>query len=198
LEILMSTAEIVTAIIVAVLVLALAAAVIFLLARMRSRKLQERFGPEYDRAVAESESRRDAERELREREKRHEALELRPLSSATRERYAREWQTVQAQFVDYPDRAVGEADRLITALMGERGYPTEGDDQRLADLSVEHASVLGHYRDARAISARSSEGKASTEELRTAMVHFRALFDELLREGGAGSDRSRRSDSHRG
>jgi len=166
------------AIVVGVLVLL---ALLALLLRMQTRRrhLQERFGPEYDRTVQERESRRDAERELASREKRYGQLDIRPLSPAQRDSYTLDWKRVQERFVDTPDTAVSEADRLVTALMGDRGYPTEGFDQQAADLSVAHARTLEHYRIAHDINGRAGRG-ASTEDLRLAMVHYRALFEELL------------------
>lgn len=146
----------------------------------RRRSLQKKFGPEYDRVVAEQDNRSAAEKELRERERRHAELELTPLSDAERTRYAAAWEEVQVRFVDSPTEAVGTADELVTRLIAERGYPTDNYDERLAHLSVEHARTLGHYRDAHEISQRNERGEASTEELRQALVHFRALFADLL------------------
>src|SRR5918995_3761946 len=149
----------------------------------RRTHLKEGFGPEYDRAVAEAPSRREAESELREREKRHEELELRPLSRESRSRYQREWDAAQARFVDDPDGAIREADELIQSVMSERGYPVKDFDQRAADLSVEHGDVVHNYRAAHGISRRSLRGEASTEEQRQAFVHYRALFEELVEAG---------------
>lgn len=146
----------------------------------RSRSLRDRFGPEYDRVVAEQDSRSAAERELRERERRHAELELQPLAPESRERYARDWEQVQAQFLDDPAAAVVAGDELVTRLVAERGYPTENFDEQLSYLSVEHATTLGHYRDAHDIYLRNERREASTEELRQALVHYRALFAELL------------------
>jgi hypothetical protein len=146
----------------------------------RSRTLRDRFGPEYDRAVAEQDGRLAAERELRGRERRHAELELKPLAPQSRERYAREWEQVQAQFVDDPAAAVVAGDELVTRLVAERGYPTENFDDQLSYLSVEHATTLGHYRDAHDIYLRNKRREASTEELRQALVHYRALFADLL------------------
>lgn len=156
---------------------------LFLREQGRRRRLQSRFGPEYQRVVADADNRRQAERELADRERRHAELPIRPVAADARERYAQKWQAVQERFVDTPVEAVGAADRLVTALMGERGYPTGDYRQRVADLSVEHATVLDDYRSARDISGRAGAGTATTEELRQAMVHYRSLFDELL--GGA-------------
>jgi hypothetical protein len=164
--------------IVAVLVVVAAIAAGVLVTRRRA--LQKRFGPEYDRLVAEQPSRSAAEQELRERERRHAGLTLRPLSEQSRAQYATEWAQVQARFVDSPAEAVREGDALVTRLVGEIGYPTGSDDEQMALLSVEHAGTLSHYRDAHEISIRNERGEASTEQLRQALVHFRALFAELL------------------
>ena len=149
----------------------------------RRRALQEGFGPEYDRTVTEAPSRREAEAELLERQKRHDELELTPLSRETRSRYQREWDAAQARFVDDPDGAIGDADELIQSVMAERGYPVEDFEQRAADLSVEHGDVVHNYRAAHGISRRSVRGEASTEEQRQAFVHYRALFEELVESG---------------
>jgi hypothetical protein len=146
----------------------------------RRRGLQERFGPEYDRTVADAPSRREAESELSERQKRRDELEVRPLAPEARDRYASRWHNTQAKFVDEPEEAVGEADSLIQEVMRERGYPVEDFDQRASDLSVDHPEVISNYRAAHGISVANERGKASTEDLRTAMVHYRALFVELL------------------
>ncbi|WP_208868408.1 hypothetical protein [Microbispora triticiradicis] len=152
-------------------------------ARNRRRHLQDRFGPEYDRAVRESDSRKEAEQELRAREERHAELDIRPLDPQTRNEYSRKWTDVQEHFVDAPGFAVTEADALVTAVMAERGYPTDDFEQRLSDLSVAHATTLDHYRNAHEISSRAARQDATTEELRQAMVHYRALFQELLGDG---------------
>lgn len=167
-------------IVVVVAVIIIAAAVIGLVVGRRRRELREQFGPEYDHVVEQRGSRREAEQELREREQRHEELKLRPLPESVRERYALEWREVQAEFVDTPGEAVSHADRLVTALMSDRGYPTDDYDQQVADLSVEHGRTLGHYRAAHEISERRDRGDAETEDLRQAMVHYRALFGDLL------------------
>ena len=149
--------------------------------RRRSEALQERFGPEYDRTVDEAGGRRDAERELREREERREELDVQPLSAAARERYTTEWQGVQARFVDDPQGAVRSADRLVQQAMGERGYHVDEDfDQRAADLSVDHPAVVQSFREGHGLWLRYDRGEGSTEELRRAMMHYRSVFDELL------------------
>jgi FtsZ-interacting cell division protein ZipA len=146
----------------------------------RTKTLKERFGPEYDRVSEEADSRRDAEAELLERAKRREELEIRPLEPDARERYLIRWEEVQARFVDDPEEAVESADELIQAVMRERGYPIDDFEQRAADLSVDHPEVVGHYRSAHAIATDDDSGEARTEDLRRAMMHYRALFEEVL------------------
>jgi hypothetical protein len=148
----------------------------------RTRTLKEGFGPEYDRTVADAPSKRDAEAELAERQKRREELDIRPLDAGARERYAEEWQATQARFVDDPGGAITEADVLIQRVMRERGYPVEDFEQRAADVSVDHPEVVNNYRAAHAISIAHERERASTEDLRLAMQHYRSLFDELLGE----------------
>ncbi|MCZ4103570.1 hypothetical protein C8250_042315 [Streptomyces sp. So13.3] len=164
------------AIIVAVVLIALAIGVWMMI---RRRQLRERFGAEYDRVVEAEGSRMAAERDLRAREQRHDDLDIKPLPSTTRQQYAQGWTSVQTRFLDTPEEAVGEADQLVARLMRERGYPTEGYEQQLEDLSVEHGRTLEHYRAAHAIKALTGR-QATTEELRGAMVHYRVLFDDLL------------------
>jgi hypothetical protein len=167
-------------------------------ARARRRKgLQERFGSEYDRTVSDAPSRREAEANLNEREKRREQLDIRPLEQSSRDRYDSEWQNTQARFVDDPEGAVGEADRLIQRVMLERGYPVDDFEQRANDLSVDHPEVISNYRAAHGISIANERGKASTEDLRTAMVHYRALFSELLETGSAETTRSEPAETTR-
>lgn len=147
---------------------------------MRRRRLQEQFGPEYERTVEADDSRLTAERELSSRKQRHKDLDIRELPAGARERYSTEWKGVEEHFVDEPGRSVDDADRLVTRLMSDRGYPTEGYDQQLQDLSVEHGRTLEHYRAAHDIGLRNRNGRATTEELRGAMLHYRTLFQELL------------------
>jgi hypothetical protein len=167
-------------IILIVVVLVIIAAIVFGIQASRRRQLQETFGPEYDRVVADTGSRSDGEKELREREKRHAEFELKALSTESKATYSNAWEEIQVDFVDHPEQAVTTADDLVTRLIDERGYPTAGYDDQLANLSVDHARTLGHYRDAHAISQRSQKGEASTEDLRQALVHYRALFADLL------------------
>ncbi|AYF32083.1 MULTISPECIES: hypothetical protein [Micromonospora] len=173
-----STQVVVIVIVVAVIAALVAVAVV----ASRRRALRERFGPEYDRAVAEQDSRSAAERELRERERRHAELELTPLSPESRARYAAAWEELQVRFVDSPAETVGEADELVSSLIAERGYPTGDFSDQIAHLSVEHARTLTHYRDAHEIRQRNERGEAGTEDLRQALVHYRALFADLLGE----------------
>jgi hypothetical protein len=167
-------------IVLIIVVLVIAAAIVYGVQAGRRKRLRSTFGPEYDRAVADTGSRTEAEKELRERERRHADLELKPLSAEAQAKYSADWEEVQLQFVDNPTEAVGTADDLVTRLITERGYPTRDYDDRLADLSVEHANTLQHYREAHEISDRNRAGTASTEDLRQALVHYRALFADLL------------------
>ncbi|WP_405178119.1 hypothetical protein OG225_28595 [Nocardia sp. NBC_01377] len=166
-------------VVVIVVVVVLVGAAVLAPPYLRRKRLRDKFGPEYERAVEETEDRRAAERELAQRERRHDELELRDLTPERKEEFTAEWASVQERFVDEPADAVGAADKLVTNVMAERGYPTEGFDQQVADLSVEHAATLDHYRAAHAIAIEHADGKASTEDLRTALVHYRALFLDL-------------------
>jgi hypothetical protein len=168
-------------VVIAVAAAGVAAGAGFLLwSRARTLRLRRRFGPEYDRAVTRTGDRRAAERELRERERRHHELDIRPLDDAARGRYRQEWTRVQEQFVDSPVAALGQADRLVTTVMGDRGYPTAGFDERVAHLSVEHGRTIDYYRRGHEISRRAEHDQASTEDMRQAMVHYRALLEDLL------------------
>jgi cytoskeletal protein RodZ len=148
----------------------------------RTRTLRDRFGPEYDRALEGSESKRSAESELAARADRRDKLEITPLSPGARERYVTEWERVQARFVDDPEGAVREADALIQSVMSERGYPMDDFDQRAADISVDHPQVVENYREGNRLARANALGDGTTEDLRQAMQHYRALFDELLEE----------------
>jgi FtsZ-interacting cell division protein ZipA len=169
-------------VIVAIVLIALVVGALVLARQRRSQQLQEGFGPEYDRAVEErGGDRREAEAELRERRQRRETFDVRPLDPADRDAYAERWHAAQRRFVDQPGPAVGEADALVMEVMRDRGYPVAEDfEQRAADVSVDHPQVVEHYRAANSISSRATAGEAGTEDLRQAMVHFRALFDDLL------------------
>jgi hypothetical protein len=180
-----------TGIIVAIVVIIVIVAVVFGgRAIMRRRRLQQRFGPEYDRLVDEHDSKRKAEAELTEREHRVRELDIQPLTDSARAGYAEQWANIQERFVDAPQDAVSGAQSLVAAVMAERGYPVDQPDQVLADLSVEHSGTLDRYRTAEEISERAAADTASTEDLRQAMTHYRALFADLLgepAESGTGS-----------
>jgi hypothetical protein len=168
-------------IVIAVVVVLVALGIWFVTQASRRRALQERFGPEYERTLARTSGRSEAEEDLRARQERVERLELRPLSGADRDRFTAEWTKVQAEFVDEPVEAVADADRLIQQVMERRGYPVADFDRRAADLSVEHPNVVENYRSAHSIAVKETRGDgADTEALRKAMVHYRSLFDELL------------------
>ncbi|MDF5755858.1 hypothetical protein [Spongiactinospora sp. TRM90649] len=185
----MSAETLIWVAVVAAVVVAIVAVGYVVLQQQRRHRLRERFGPEYERTINERDNRRDAERELRAREERVADLDIRPLSAQSRKGYAARWTEVQEQFVDAPGFAVTAADQLVTEVMHERGYPTEKFEQRLSDLSVSHGRTLDHYREAHEISGRAARREASTEELRQAMVHYRALFEELLVDGAPEDER---------
>ena len=146
----------------------------------QSLKLQERFGPEYDRTVKELGSRTKGESELKAREKRVERLEILPLAPSEAARFSGAWRSLQGRFVDNPKGVVVQAEQLVRELMEKRGYPMGDFERRAADISVDHPDVVANYRSAQAIAVRDQRGAADTEELRKAVVHYRALFDELL------------------
>jgi hypothetical protein len=150
------------------------------LSRRRTAGLRRTFGPEYDRAVKETDSRRRAESELAERRERREELDIRPLTPAARGRYEDRWRQIQMTFVDDPSGALGDADEVVILVMRERGYPMDDFDQRASDLSVDHPDVVQNYRAAHGIAMANDQGQASTEDLRQGMVHYRALFEDLL------------------
>jgi hypothetical protein len=153
--------------------------------RRQSEHLRSRFGPEYEHEVEEKGSRRKAEAELAEREKRVKKVDVRPLEPAARDGFRHRWTEVQARFVDDPPGAVADADDLLGEVMRTRGYPVSEFEQRAGDISVDHPEVVEHYRAGHDIAIRHERGEASTEELRQAMIHYRALFDELVEDEGA-------------
>jgi hypothetical protein len=153
--------------------------------KQRTGALRERFGPEYDRTATEAGSRREAESELSSRMRRREELDVRPLTPASADRYLARWREVQARFVDAPKDAVADSDRLVQDVMRERGYPVEDFDQRAADLSVDHGDVVDNYRAGHAIALACTADRASTEDLRQAVVHYRVLFERLVSDDGA-------------
>ena len=162
-----------------VAVAVIVAAVWMYLQKKQTKRLQSRFGPEYDRLAAESDRGR-AEKTLHEREKRVEKLNLVPLSPEDRDRFAGAWRLEQAGFVDDPQAAVANADSLVTEVMKARGYPMGDFEQQVADISVDHSAVVKNYRIAHDIALRDRGGETSTEELRTALLHYRMLFEDLL------------------
>jgi hypothetical protein len=170
----------VTMLLLIALVIAVGVAFWLYTQKRKTEDLREHFGPEYDRAVDEQGDRREAEHRLEERKERVETLHIRPLEPAERDRFAERWRSAQAQFVDEPTGAVQKADDLIGEVMQTRGYPVGDFERRAEDISVEHPRVVEHYRIAHAIAARSDRGEADTEALREAMVHYRALFEDLL------------------
>jgi FtsZ-interacting cell division protein ZipA len=175
-------------VLIAVLVIAVVviAAIAFVTSRRRrSQKLKERFGPEYDRVVRQEGDPRKAEGVLEFRQKRREKFHIRPLSAADRSSFAVRWTEVQSRFVDDPRGAVTVADSLVTDAMQARGYPIGEFEQRAADLSVDYPQIVENYRAAHDIATLHRAGKASTEDLRQAMVHYRLLFQELLEESTA-------------
>jgi hypothetical protein len=161
----------------------------------RSERLRTDFGSEYDRKVADAPSRGAAEKDLKERQKRHSTLNIRPLDRAERDGYRRSWDQLQGQFVDSPSKAVGEADVLVIAIMRKRGYPTENFDQRADDISVEHPEVVQHYRAAHKIATAQQRGAAGTEDLRKAAISYRCLIQALLEDKPEGDERKGASDS---
>lgn len=172
-----------TLIVIAIVVVLLIAVAVGLAARKRkSAKLRDRFGPEYERTLEESGDKRKTEAELKDRAKRVAKFEIKPLGPGEHERYVRAWQKIQADFVDNPKTAVMGADDLLAEIMAVRGYPVGDFEQRSADLSVDHPVVVQNYRSARDIAVRHQRGDAGTEDLRQAMIHYRALFDELVGE----------------
>ena len=185
--ILMSTVTI--AVIVAAVIVA-AVLVTGVTAVRRRRRLQHRFGPEYDRLAGERDSKRKAESELAARERRVRGLDIQPLAGSARAAYALQWAAIQEQFVDTPEDAVASSQLLVTAVMSELGYPAEDPDQMLADLSVEHAATLDRYRAAEETSRNAAAGTASTEDLRLAMIDYRALFRDLVAEPAGAGNRS--------
>jgi FtsZ-interacting cell division protein ZipA len=168
--------------VVVIAVIAVAAIAFVTARKRRSAKLRERFGPEYDRVLQKEGDARKAEGVLEFREKRREKFTLHPLSEADKSSFDVRWREVQSRFVDDPRGAVTVADGLVTEVMQRRGYPIGEFEQRAADISVDHPVVVENYRAAHTIALRHSSGQASTEDLRQAMVHYRALFQELLDE----------------
>ena len=166
-----------------VLVIVIIAVLVVLYVRKRRNTtavLRKKFGPEYDRAVVVHGAGRKAEAKLEDREKRVEKLNIRDLDPIERERFSTRWESVQSRFVDSPKGAVTEADDLVSSLMKARGYPVSDFDQRAADISVDHPGVVESYSSAHEIAQRAGKDYATTEDLKTAMIHYRSLFEELV------------------
>jgi hypothetical protein len=177
----MSTTAIIIVVVIAVLVLVAIAAMIAQ-RRARSRRLRQQFGNEYDLMVGRAGNRRRAESELSRREQRRRDLDIRPLEPGERAVFAEDWRRTQEEFVDRPVQSVQQADLLVAQVMKARGYPVGDFEQQARDVSVDHGSVLREYRAAHDIANRNDDHRATTEELRQAMTHYRALFSELLEE----------------
>jgi hypothetical protein len=171
----MTPVEIAISVIVVVVAVAIAIGL-----TVRTRRLREKFGPQYDRTVQETGNRLKAEATLEKVEKRVKAYDLRPLTPPDRDRFQQSWRAIQSKFVDNPSAAFLDADRLLGEVMAVRGYPPRDFDDRATEISVHHASVCENYRAGHDIAIRLSERKATTEDLRQGMVHYRALFDELV------------------
>ena len=154
----------------------------FALRNRRTAALRDQFGDEYDRTLDAAGGRAKAEAALKEREERVSNLDIRPLTPEERDGFSGEWRDVKALFVNSPVEAVHHADRLLTNVMKARGYPMADFDRRYEDLTVDHGEVARHYREGHEITLRHQQGQASTEDLRQAMIHFEALFDDLVNE----------------
>jgi hypothetical protein len=170
-------------IVIVIVVVLIALAAVMAARRRRTMALRERFGPEYDRAVGARENQRAAEADLRDREREHARLDIKPLSEAARVRYTEEWQVIQQSFVDQPEEATTEGYDLVNRVMAERGYPMRDFDARADLVSVDHPAVVENYRVAHGIHERARQHQASTEDLREALLRYRSLFEELLRPG---------------
>jgi hypothetical protein len=167
----------------AILVLVALASLYIRNRRATTAGLRQRFGTEYERTVKTHGSERKGEAKLMDREKRVEKLKIRDLAQSERERFLERWKSVQSRFVDSPRGAVTEADDLVSSLMQSRGYPVADFEQRAADISVDHPRVTENYRAAHAIQLRHGKDETNTEDLRTAMIHYRSLFEELMQVG---------------
>jgi hypothetical protein len=169
-------------IIIALIVIAAAAAAVMVARKRRSTALREQFGPEYERTVRSTDSPRAAEAELRTRTKRREQLEVTPLPPAARAHYTQQWQAVQHKFVDDPVTSLSVADHLVTSVMHDRGYIVDDFDTRADLISVDHPNVVENFRVAHDIQERAATAQVSTEDLRTALLRYRSLFQELIRD----------------
>jgi hypothetical protein len=180
----MNTTYIIVGVVLILIVIGATLAPIFA-GRQRSKRFQRRYGAEYDLAVKAAGGEKAAQGEMNEREQHVGSLKIRPLSTRERERYAADWTAVQAHFVDEPAQATVEADHLIMEVMQLRAYPVSDFEQRAADVSIQYPEIVANYRAARAIATRNEQRRAGTEDLRQAMIHYRSLFDELLKPENA-------------
>jgi hypothetical protein len=165
---------------VVIVVAAVVIAALLLSSRRKTARMKQHYGREYERLVSEAGGQKAAEKELSARERKRDELEIVPLTPAALSDFTTRWSQVQTGFVDNPTTAVGVADRLITEVMRERGYPVDDFDQRAADISVDHPQIVENYRTAHRIHLAQQDGDVSTEQQREAFVHYRALFDKLL------------------
>ena len=178
---------VVIAVAIAVVIIAVAAQAY--LSSRRRMGLRDQFGPEYDRTVGESGSRRKAEQELAERERARDELDIRPLTEAARERHLQDWQRAEGRFVDDPELAAREADSIVRSVLEERGYPS-GYDEQAAAVSVDHPRVVERYRHGhQMVHGNGASGDERTENLRKAMVDFRAVFEQLVEDVEPSEDR---------
>jgi len=184
-------------ILIAIVVIGVIVGVWFAIKAKRTKELRSRFGPEYHRAVRSQGDAGTAEKVLHQREQRVSRLKIVPLDEGQRSQFADKWEREQAHFVDQPREAVEAADRLVAEVMKARGYPVSDFEQRVADVSVDHPVVVENYRIAHDIAVRDSREPVSTEELRNAMLHYRALFADLLHDGGKYPIRDVRADNSR-
>lgn len=171
-----------TLLIILALIVVIGAGAWLFYSKRRTERLRSRFGSEYDRQVEQAGSQSKAEADLSAREKRVEKLTIRPLSPADQEMFLDRWTKVQATFVDDPERSIDFADALLAEVMSARGYPVRDFEERAGDISVDHPNVVQHYRAGHNIAVRHSQGGASTDDLRQALIHYRALFEELVTE----------------
>jgi hypothetical protein len=174
------------AVVLFIVIAAAAVAAVFYMRKQRTERLRSRFGPEYERTLHQTGSRSRAERDLERRAERTEKYHIRPLAPSDRDSLSEDWRRTQALFVDDPGTAINEADRLVCEAMRRTGYPMADFEERAEDLSVDHPHVVTNYRAAHIIAISNSQGKATTEDLRKAMVYYRDLFDELLETQPAG------------
>lgn len=184
----MDNTTLIITVIAVVVVLGLIMALVFS-RRQRTKRFKNNFGAEYDRTVKSAGNEKKAQAELDDRQKHVDSMNIRPLSISERERYQSEWKTIQAKFVDEPGQATIEADHLIMEVMKARAYPVSDFEQRAADISVNYPSLVTNYRAAREIAIKNEQKSANTEELRHALIHYRSLFDELLKEEAVVAER---------